>query len=141
MIRITQAVLRLSAISCLVLTALVSTPEPAAANDIIGACETEIATFCAAVEPGHGRLAACLYAHENKLDAACDSAIGDLGDMLDLFFEEVRFLSQVCADDMTNLCAESAAEAGGHFYCLKEHQTELSPGCAAVVEPLRLIDD
>lgn len=129
----------LSTVPGLALTLVLgAAPAPSAAQDIIGACDAEIGRFCAAVEPGFGRLAACLYAHEDKLGEACDAAIGDHGDMLDLVFEEMRFVSQECAGDIAQFCSGDLPEGAGVFDCLFRQSASLGAGCAGVIDRLRL---
>jgi hypothetical protein len=120
---------------------LLCVPGLANAQDVLGACASEIETYCPAVEPGHGRLAACLYAHEDKLGDACDAATGDHSDIIDATFAEVRLVAQECAGDMQRLCANGAGDARGHFSCLKANETDLSPGCAEGVNRLDLSID
>lgn len=41
-------------------------------------CRTDIGTFCAQVEPGEGRIAACLRDNRARLSPACGKALSDL---------------------------------------------------------------
>ena len=40
-------------------------------------CETEIETFCSDVEPGQGRMLACLDEQNEQIGAGCQKAIAD----------------------------------------------------------------
>lgn len=42
-------------------------------------CDDDLETFCAEVEMGEGRLAACLLEHEEELSERCSQAIEDTG--------------------------------------------------------------
>ncbi len=39
------------------------------------ACESDISTHCASVEPGEGRIAECIYQNESKLTPACAAEV------------------------------------------------------------------
>lgn len=109
---------------------------PAAAQSVFEACDAEIAARCADVQPGGGRLVACLYAHEDKLSESCDAAVADVADLLDLFFERVRYAKQQCLPDITKLCADVDLGGGRLISCLKDNAASLSPECGAVVSEM-----
>ncbi|WP_421982170.1 hypothetical protein [Roseibium sp.] len=43
--------------------------------DMMAACKSEISAQCNGVRKGRGRIAACLYAHPNKLSAPCAAEV------------------------------------------------------------------
>jgi len=51
----------------LLATSLTALPDTVQANNLMAACEVEIAANCAGVSKGRGRISACLYAHDDKL--------------------------------------------------------------------------
>lgn len=110
----------------------------ARAADIINACAADVSTYCDAVEPGHGRLLSCLYAHETVISEACQEATGDMADLLDMFFEGTRVVQQQCSGDIRSLCGEIDPGEGRIFSCLDEHRAELSDGCKGVMETVKL---
>jgi len=105
-----------------------------AAQDVFAACEGDIGAYCSAVEPGHGRLMACLYAHEDKVSAPCDQAIGETADMIDLVFARLRHAAQQCGKDIREHCGDVAVGEGRVFACLHAERQALSPKCAEVVD-------
>ncbi len=123
-----------------VAAALLAAPVAEAA-DILDACADDIATRCAEVEPGHGRLMACLYAYEDKVSDACDVAIGDAADLIDMMFERLRSLKQNCAEDIRSLCAGATFGQGEIFSCLAAQKDAVSEDCIAFVQDLRLPQD
>ena len=108
---------------------------PAHAASLLEACETDIATHCADVEPGHGRLTACLYAHEDKLTDSCDAATAEIGDVLDLFFSRVREIGIACGDDIQTHCG-GIAVGDGIMACLREKQANVSEACTGVLNSM-----
>ena len=41
------------------------------------ACHTELTTFCKGVQPGEGRILACLYAFQDRVSGKCSYAVYD----------------------------------------------------------------
>ena len=111
---------------------------PAAVADILGACEADIASYCAEVEPGDGRIAACLYAYEDKLSEPCDAAMADTADVIDLFFDRLRYVKQQCGEDIRTLCSEVELGQGRLFTCLAEKRSEISAGCGELIDNIEL---
>ena len=125
---------RKTCLSILSATLLIGLTAPSlSAQDIIAACSDVIASHCADVVPGDGRLYACLYAHEDKVSEACDEAVADVHDQLDIFFELVRFAKQECRADIATHCGDVAAGGGRIYSCLKERESVLSASCAEVM--------
>jgi len=108
--------------------------KPSYAQGVLEACEEEIEVLCEKVSPGHGRVAACLYAHENYLNEPCAMAIVDIGDMLDYVFETVRGTVEICAADIESKCAGTKFGEGRVLTCLRENSSDISPECATLVE-------
>ncbi len=44
-------------------------------SELAAACGQDIKTLCPGIEPGDGRIAACLKEHRRKLSAGCKDAI------------------------------------------------------------------
>ena len=66
----------------IVLTLMVVVASPVIAGEdlvqvVADGCKTEIDTYCKAVEPGDGRILACLYAYGDKLSGKCETKRGD----------------------------------------------------------------
>ncbi len=123
------------------LVASVAFDRPAGAQDLLEACSTDIGTHCAAVVPGNGRLASCLYAHEDKLSEPCDIAFGETADIMDMVFERLRFAKQQCSADIATHCADVEVGQGQIFSCLRDQAASLSDGCRGLVERVDLPAD
>jgi Cysteine rich repeat len=50
-------------------------PSPQAVNDARVACDSDIQTLCPGVQPGGGRILACLKAHQDKVSDVCKKAV------------------------------------------------------------------
>ena len=117
----------------IILMAFIAGNEQLAAQSIFESCETDLKAYCSQVTPGDGRIVACLYAHEDTLSESCDAATEDHANLLDWFFESVRYVMDQCANDIQKHCADVAFGGGGIFSCLVEKTSSLTDGCKALV--------
>ena len=115
----------------------VVTTERLAAQSIFESCETDLNAYCSQVTPGNGRILSCFYAHEDKLSESCDAAIEDQANLLDWFFESMRYVMDQCADDIQKYCADVAYGGGRVLSCLAEETSPLADGCKTLVEEMR----
>ncbi|MEL6336976.1 MAG: cysteine rich repeat-containing protein [Pseudomonadota bacterium] len=126
-----------TALLAAVSAALLATPSVQAA-DILGACAEDIAARCSEVEPGHGRVMACLYAYEDKVSDSCDMAMADTADVIDLMFDRLNRLKTQCGADIRALCQGVEAGQGRILSCLVEQQASLSQSCSGLVGDVEL---
>ncbi len=117
----------------IILMAFIAGNEQLAAQSIFESCETDLKAYCSQVTPGDGRIVACLYAHEDTLSESCDAATEDHANLLDWFFESVRYVMDQCANDIQKHCADVAFGGGRIFSCLIEKTSSLTDGCKALV--------
>ncbi len=117
----------------IILMAFIAGNEQLAAQSIFESCETDLKAYCSQVTPGDGRIVACLYAHEDTLSESCDAATEDHANLLDWFFESVRYVMDQCANDIQKHCADVAFGGGRIFSCLVEKTSSLTDGCKALV--------
>ncbi|WP_075222091.1 cysteine rich repeat-containing protein [Acuticoccus yangtzensis] len=129
------------ALSAVILAALTFGAAPSRAADVLDACSADIASLCGEVEPGNGRVMACLYAFESSVSDACDAAIADTADILDTMFASLSYARQMCMEDAASLCGDVEAGEGRVLSCLKEKEAELSDGCAEIMTSVMLPDD
>jgi Cysteine rich repeat len=89
--------------------------EPAAARErnAMQACRTDAQQLCPGVQPGGGRIAACLRENEPKLSAGCHAQLGKV---------------EACAAEMKKICPQAQGEAALRA-CVKEKRGEISAGC------------
>jgi hypothetical protein len=99
------------------------------ADQVLDGCNTELARFCAEVTPDEGRLLACLYAHGDKLSMRCDYALHNTAARLERAISAVTYVASECGAELETHCANVDVGEGGVAQCLKDHASELSPGC------------
>jgi len=117
----------------IILMAFIAGNEQLAAQSIFESCETDLKAYCGQVTPGNGHIVACLYAHEDTLSENCDAATEDHANLLDWFFESVRYVMDQCANDIQKHCADVTFGGGRIFSCLVEKTSSLTDGCKALV--------
>ncbi len=117
----------------IILMAFIAGNEQLAAQSIFESCETDLKAYCGQVTPGNGHIVACLYAHEDTLSENCDAATEDHANLLDWFFESVRYVMDQCANDIREHCADVTFGGGRIFSCLVEKTSSLTDGCKALV--------
>jgi hypothetical protein len=89
-----------------------------------GPCAADAKKFCGNVQPGGGRIAKCMKSHEAELSPACQSEVKRVEERA----EQVR---QECKADAERFCKGIRPGGGRILACLKSHQAELAPACAA----------
>ncbi len=87
-------------------------------GDARQACGADIKQLCAGVNPGEGRLKACVAEHFGQLSASCQTAL----------ISSVT-ITKACKADAEQKCA-GTEPGGGHIQaCMKDHFTELTEPC------------
>jgi len=77
------------------------------------ACHTELTTFCKGVQPGEGRILACLYAFQDRVSGKCTYAIYDAAAQLDQAATALKFAASECKDDLLKYCGDVKVGNGG----------------------------
>ena len=85
-------------------------------------CKADLEKLCPGVEPGHGRILACLEGKTDQLSQACKD---DTSKKLTAFYK-------ACKADMDKLCASVERGEGRVMQCLKDNETSLGPSCKKV---------
>jgi hypothetical protein len=89
-----------------------------------GPCAEDAKKFCGDQKPGGGRIARCMKAHEAEVSPACQGAMKKAE-------ERVEQVKQECNADAQKFCKGIRPGQGRILACLKSHQSELAPACAA----------
>jgi hypothetical protein len=135
-IRIVQVLLMLGA-TWLVAPAKAQTPaqdvtaamQGQLSAQVVEGCSEELTQLCAEVTPGEGRLLACLYAHGDKLSGQCELALYDAAARLERAISAITYVASECRADLETHCANVEEGEGRVAQCLKDHASDLSPGC------------
>ena len=81
-------------------------------------CASDIKTLCAGIQPGEGRIKACIKSHLTELSPTCEDRL-----------LTVAVTGNVCKTDITKLCAGIVPGTGGIRACIKSHMAEVSDPC------------
>ena len=81
-------------------------------------CAGDIKTLCAGIQPGEGRIKACIKSHLTDLSPTCQDRV-----------LTVAVTGKVCKTDVTHLCAGIVPGTGGLRACIKSHMAEVSDPC------------
>jgi hypothetical protein len=90
------------------------------------ACGPEIQQHCAGVEPGEGRLRACVKEHFAAFSEPCKQAM----------LSSVAVV-RVCKDDVQKTCAGVQPGGGRIQACMKDHFAEYSEPCKQAIVTAR----
>jgi len=90
-------------------------------------CKADAEKLCKGMEPGGGKIAACLKEHSSELSPACKDNIAKAK-------EKVKELKEACEGDAKKLCKDVKQGGGRIMQCLKQHEAELTPACKASME-------
>jgi class 3 adenylate cyclase len=81
------------------------------------------------IPTGTRYLLACLYAHGDKLSGQCEYALYDAAARLERAISAITYVASECRTELETHCAEVEVGEGRVAQCLKDHASELSPGC------------
>jgi hypothetical protein len=81
-------------------------------------CAGDIKTLCAGIQPGEGRIKACIKSHLTELSPACGDRV-----------LTVAVTGKACKTDLAALCKGVVPGTGGLRACIKSHLAALSDPC------------
>jgi hypothetical protein len=81
-------------------------------------CAADVKNLCAGIQPGEGRIKACIKSHLTGLSQACEDRV-----------LTVAITGKVCKADIAKLCAGVVPGTGGVRSCIKSHMAEVSDPC------------
>jgi hypothetical protein len=84
----------------------------------IRACAKGVKTLCAGVEPGDGRIKACIKSHFSDVSAPCQAFLVKAG---------------AISKDVRKVCADVKPGGGRIEACMKSHLSEVSDPCKDAV--------
>ena len=72
---------------------------------------------------------ACLYAYGDKLSGQCEFALYDAAALLGRAIDAMTYVASECPAELQTHCANVEVGEGRVAQCLKDHASELGPGC------------
>ena len=93
------------------------------------ACQEDMERLCPGTKAGPERHA-CMQQHKDEVSPGCKEFFGKAMERRG----EMRHAMRACRDDAQKFCKDVKAGEGRIADCLKQHQGELSPGCAAQMQ-------
>jgi Golgi apparatus protein 1 len=117
----------------LVLTPLATaSAQESVAEMVLRGCKKELVSYCSTVTPGRGRIAACLFAHNDKLSEQCEGMLEVGMVQLSLILSTVSYVVEQCYRDIDKHC-EGVVIGGGRLHrCLAQNRDKLEKNCEAV---------
>jgi len=122
-------IVSLVAVVSLLLTTAGAHAEDTLVEGVKKACHKELTTFCKGVQPGEGRILACLYAFQDRVSGKCEYAIYDAAAQLDQAATALKFAAAECKDDLLKYCGKVEVGHGRVKACLDKHEKSLSDKC------------
>ena len=91
-------------------------------------CEADVQRLCPGTKAGPERHR-CMQQHKDEVSAECREFFAGVMERRG----EAREAMRACRGDAQKLCKDVKPGEGRILECLKQHQGELSPGCAAQI--------
>jgi len=104
-------------------------PIGAKVKEIGTACGDDIYQYCPDVKVGGGRVLKCLGSNSTKLSPGCQKAVQQAE-------EKSAEFKKACEEDSSKFCKGVPRGQGRLLACLRSKETELSPACKTVMQPL-----
>ena len=86
------------------------------------ACAGDVKSLCAGVQPGDGRMKACIRSHFSDVSAPCQAVL-----------VKAAAVSKACSADVKKVSADVKPGDGRIEACMKSHLSEVSDSCKDVV--------
>jgi len=122
----------------LVLSGVAAAEEKGIVETFTEGCKTELETYCKGVQPGEGRLLACLYANSDKLSGRCEYAVYDAASQLERALTALTYVANECRDDLKANCANIKPGEGRLLTCLDKNAAKVSGRCKQALKDVGL---
>jgi hypothetical protein len=101
---------------------LLSATSGMAQSAAMKACGGDVKSLCAGVQPGDGRVKACIKSHFSDVSAPCQAVL-----------VKAAAISKACSADVKKICADVKPGGGRIEACMKSHLSEVSDPCKDAV--------
>ena len=101
---------------------LLSATSGMAQSAAMKACAGDVKSQCAGVQPGDGRVKACIKSHFSDVSAPCQAVL-----------VKAAAISKACSADVKKVCADVKPGGGRIEACMKSHLSEVSDPCKDAV--------
>jgi hypothetical protein len=99
------------------------------------ACKADAQQHCKGVEPGKGRMVACLRKNEASLSPGCKEQMSKMDERRDQARARMSEAKEACKGDAKQLCGDVKPGEGRMMRCLKDNEAKLSAACKAALQP------
>jgi hypothetical protein len=101
---------------------LLSTTSGVAQSAAMKACGGDVKSLCAGIQPGDGRVKACIKSHFGDVSGPCQAVL-----------VKAAAISKACSADVKKVCADVKPGGGRIEACMKSHLSEVSDSCKDAV--------
>jgi len=101
-----------------VIVLLAATSTMAQQRPLAKECAADVKAQCSGVQPGQGRIRACIKSHFNELSEPCQAVL-----------VKAAAVGKACRDDIKKICTDVKPGGGRIEACMKSHLTEVSEPC------------
>jgi len=101
---------------------LLSVTSGNAQSAAVKACAGDVKSLCAGIQPGDGRIKACIKSHFSDVSAPCQAVL-----------VKAAAISKACSADVKKVCADVKPGGGRMEACMKTHLSEVSDPCKDAV--------
>ncbi|MGE0052755.1 MAG: cysteine rich repeat-containing protein [Hyphomicrobium sp.] len=116
-----------------VFTTCTASAQQSIVGEVSEKCAPELKTYCKGVTLGGGRVAACLYAYEDKLSVQCAVAVYRGVDDFFAANANLQVYERQCSSDLLQYCSDVAPGGGRLYECIKSHKATLTDACRAAL--------
>jgi hypothetical protein len=101
---------------------LLSATSGMAQSAAMKACAGDVKSLCAGIQPGDGRVKACIKSHFSDVSAPCQAVL-----------VKATAISKACSADVKKVCVDVKPGGGRIEACMKSHLSEVSDPCKDAV--------
>jgi hypothetical protein len=93
-------------------------------------CKSDLDKYCKNVNPGEGRIAACLDSKEDQLSPECKATWTGTKAQVSKRIDKAEIaFRKSCNNDLQKFCSNTASGRGRLLDCLNNHRSDLTSSC------------